>query len=357
MKLKRKKQKERVTKTKPNICIISLHAESINLMGINQTYGCLLLSCPERSISTAVYVLLYVSTAATVLLTVCGNLLIIISVCHFKQLHTPTNMLILSLAVSDFLVGGLVIPVSLIWMIESCWIFSSMYCVCFILISYFLTTSSTFNVALIAVDRYFALSKPFLYNNTVSLSTMCTIVICSWFAWLLYNIALQYFNGHFTSLVMCPGECFMVLDEVWSVVDLLLTFVFPCAVIIILYVLIFCIAKKHATAIRELNSHTRTQNSKIMSESMKSERKAAKVLGILVSVFLVCLFPYFVYSVLGNVIEIEIDLFQNVLMLFYLNSAINPIIYALFYPWFRRCVKVILTLQIFNSDSSLINVL
>ncbi|XP_026886352.2 trace amine-associated receptor 13c-like [Electrophorus electricus] len=329
----------------------------MNLTGINQTYGCLGFSCPGRSVSTVVYVLLYVSTAVVVLLTVCGNLLIIISVCHFKQLHTPTNMLILSLAVSDFFVGGLVIPVSLIWIIESCWIFSSIYCVCFILISYFLTTTSIFNVALIAVDRYFALSKPFLYNNAVSLSSMCIVVMSNWFALLVYNIALQYFNGHFTSLLMCPGDCFLVLDEVWSLVDLVLTFVFPCAVIILLYVLVFFIAKKHATAIRDLNSHTRTQTSKNMTDSMKSERKAAKVLGILVSVFLACLFPYFVYSVLGNVVETEIDSFQKVLMLVYLNSSINPVIYALFYPWFRRCVKLILTLQIFNTDSSLINLL
>ncbi|KAL7889080.1 hypothetical protein AOLI_G00040540 [Acnodon oligacanthus] len=95
----------------------------MSVLDFNQTDQCLRFSCPERSVSTAVYVLLYVSAAAVVLLTVCGNLLIIISVCHFKQLHTPTNMLILSLAASDFLVGLLVMPTALIWMIESCWIF------------------------------------------------------------------------------------------------------------------------------------------------------------------------------------------------------------------------------------------
>ncbi|XP_036438664.1 trace amine-associated receptor 13c-like [Colossoma macropomum] len=326
----------------------------MSVMEVNQTDQCFRFSCPERSVST-VYVLLYVSAAVVVLLTVCGNLLIIISVCHFKQLHTPTNMLILSLAVSDFLVGALVMPAALIWMIESCWIFGAVYCLCYILVSYFLATTSIFNVALVAVDRYFALSNPFLYTETVSVSIMCIVVLCNWFAIMFYNVALQHFNGHFTSVVMCPGDCFFVLDEVWSLVDLLLTFVLPCAVIVILYVLVFVIARKHATAIRELNIHTRA--SKNITDSMKSERKAAKVLGILVSVFLGCLFPYFIYTVLGNVIEIEMGSFQKVLMLVYLNSTINPVIYALFYPWFRRCVKLTLTLQIFNTDSSLMNVL
>uniref|UniRef100_A0A3B1JGB0 G-protein coupled receptors family 1 profile domain-containing protein n=1 Tax=Astyanax mexicanus TaxID=7994 RepID=A0A3B1JGB0_ASTMX len=315
----------------------------LNVMEVNQTDQCLQFVCPERSVSTAVYVFLYICAAAVVLLTVFGNLLIIISICHFKQLHTPTNMLILSLAVSDFLVGAIVIPVSLTWMIESCWIFSAVFCVCFILVSYFLTNTSIFNVALIAFDRYFALSNPFLYTDRVSVSTMCIVVLCNWFILLLYNITLQYFNGYYANLTMCPGHCFLVLDEIWSLVDLLLTFALPCS--------------KHATAIRELNTVTNTQTTKHMTDSMKSERKAAKNLGILVSVFLACLFPYFIYTVLGNIIEIEIGPFQKVLMLVYLNSAINPVIYALFYPWFRRCVKITLTLQIFNTDSALINVL
>uniref|UniRef100_A0A3B4CWM2 G-protein coupled receptors family 1 profile domain-containing protein n=2 Tax=Pygocentrus nattereri TaxID=42514 RepID=A0A3B4CWM2_PYGNA len=246
-------------------------------------------------------------------------------------------------------------PTALIWMIESCWIFSLVYCLCYISISLFLTTTSIYNVALIAVDRYFALSNPFLYTDIVSVNIMCFIVLSVWFVLLFYNLALQYFNGFYASQVTCLGQTFLVLDEAWSLVDLLFTFALPCAVIIILYVLVFVIARKHATAIRDLNIHTKA--SKSTADSMKSERKAAKVLGILVSVFLSCLFPYFVCSILVNVIEFEVGSFQKVLMLVYINSTINPVIYALFYPWFRRCVRITLTFQIFDPDSALMSVL
>ncbi|KAI4900222.1 hypothetical protein NFI96_006413 [Prochilodus magdalenae] len=325
----------------------------MNFTGVNQTDECPPYTCPERSLSPALYVFLYVCAAAVVLLTVCGNLLIIISVCHFKQLHTPTNMLVLSLAVSDLLVGVFVMPAALIWMIESCWVFSAVYCLCFISVSLFLTTTSIYNVALIAVDRYFALSNPFLYTGTVSVSAMAVMVLSNWSILLVYNTALQYLNG-FYSQVLCLGQGFLVLDEVWSLVDLLITFGVPCSVIIILYLLVFVIARKHAAAIRDLTVQTQAQAA---AASMKSERKAAKVLGILVSVFLACLFPYFVCSVLVNVIELEVETFQKVLLLVYLNSTVNPVIYALCYPWFRKCVKLTLTLQIFNTDSALMNVL
>ncbi|XP_017306485.1 trace amine-associated receptor 13c-like [Ictalurus punctatus] len=329
----------------------------MNLTEFNQSDLCEHFSCPERSGSPAVYILLYVCSAAVVLLTVCGNLLVIISVLHFKQLHTPTNLLVLSLAVSDFLIGALVIPPVLIWAVESCWIFDKRYCISFLMTGYILTSLSIYNIALIAMDRYLALSNPFLYMNRISRRTMSIVVFSNWCASLVYNISLCYFNRSFTRSVMCPGECYLFLNEIWSVIDLVITFIFPLSVIIILYTLVFVIAKKHATAIRELNNHTRPKTQKITSHSMKSERKAAKVLGILVSVFLMCLLPYFIYSLLGDVIELQTETFLKVFIVLYLNSTINPVIYALFYPWFRRCIKLIITLQIFQTDSALINVL
>ncbi|XP_026781705.3 trace amine-associated receptor 13c-like [Pangasianodon hypophthalmus] len=329
----------------------------MNLTEFNQSDRCEHFSCPERSVSPAVYILLYVCSAAVVLLTVCGNMLVIISVFHFKQLHTPTNMLVLSLAVSDFLIGTFVMAPMLIWSIESCWIFGRSFCIGFLLIAGFLTILSIYNVALIAVDRYSALSNPFLYTNAISVRTMCIVVSSNWCVCVVYTVAFYYLSGTFTSSVMCPGECVLILNEGWTVIDLVTLFIFPVSVIIILYTQVFVIAKKHATAIRELRNHRRPKTQKITSHSMKSERKAAKVLGILVSLFLACLLPYFIYSVLGDVIELHFETYQKVLIVVYLNSTINPVIYALCYTWFRRCIKLIITLQIFQTESSLINVL
>ncbi|XP_053367827.1 trace amine-associated receptor 13c-like [Clarias gariepinus] len=328
----------------------------MNLTEFNWSDRCEHFSCPERSVSPAVYILLYVCLAPVVLLTVCGNMLVIISVFHFKQLHTPTNMLVLSLAVSDFLIGGLVMLPTIIWTIESCWIFDRSYCICWIITSFFLGNLSIYNIALIAVDRYLALSNPFFYTNKISTRTMCIVIYFHWCLSLAYVIAFFCANETLMSSVMCPGQCFYYLN-VWSVIDLVHSFIFPLSVIIIMYTRVFMIAKKHATAIRELNNHTQSKTRKITLQSMKSERKAAKVLGILVSVFLVCLLPYFIYNLLGGVIQVKLDTFQKLLIVLYLNSTINPIIYALFYPWFRRCIKLIITLKISQSDSALINVL
>ncbi|XP_026779519.2 trace amine-associated receptor 13c-like [Pangasianodon hypophthalmus] len=329
----------------------------MNLTEFNQSDRCEHFSCPERSVSPVVYILLYMCSAAVVLLTMCGNLLVIISVFHFKQLHTPTNMLLLSLAVSDFFVGAFLLSPMLIWTIESCWIFGRSFCSSFWLITGFLTASSIYNIALIAVDRYLALSIPFLYMNRVSVRITCIVIVFDWCVVVAYNLALFYFSGNFKGFIICPGECFLFLNEVWTVIDLIYSFIFPLSVIIILYTRVFMIAKKHATAIRELNNHIRPKTQKITSHSMKSERKAAKVLGILVAVFLMCLLPYFINSLLGDVIEIQTKTFQKLVIVVYLNSTINPVIYALFYPWFRRCIKLIITLQIFQTDSALINVL
>ncbi|KAM9496724.1 trace amine-associated receptor 13c-like [Clarias gariepinus] len=328
----------------------------MNLTEFNKSDRCEHFSCPERSVSPAVYILLYVCSTAVVLLTACGNLLVIISVFHFKQLHTPTNMLVLSLAVSDFLSGIFVLPLMLIWTIESCWIFGSDFCTIYWLINS-LITISVYTIAQIAVDRYLAFSNPFLYVNIVSVKINCVVIVMNWSVVVTYMLALQYFSENLKSSVMCPGECFFSLNKVWTVIDLVFSFIFPLSVIIIFYTQVFVIAKKHATAIRELNNHTRPNAQKITTHSMKSERKAAKVLSILVSVFLVSLLPYFIYSLLGNVIELQLETVQKALIIFYLNSTINPFIYALFYPWFRKSIKIIVTLQIFQRDSSLINVL
>ncbi|XP_050995283.1 trace amine-associated receptor 13c-like [Labeo rohita] len=321
----------------------------MNLTAVNQSDVCQEYSCAERSVSLSVYVILYVAAAAVSLLTVCGNLLVIVSVSHFKQLHTPANILILSLAVSDLLVGVFVMPFHLSWLIESCWISGPVMCSVFNFVTFQATSSSVHTVALIAVDRFLALSSPFVYSEKISTTVICIATLINWLFSLFYNFTILYVNGNFAD-VTCPGECLYIVDEVSSLIDLIVVFLMPCTLIIILYTHVFVIAKKHATAIRALQVKNRVSD--------KSERKAALALGILVFVFLLCLLPYYIFSLTNFLRD---DSFSNVinsvLILFYLNSSINPLLYALLYPWFKKSVKIILTLKVLNTDSSLMNVL
>ena len=56
------------------------------------------------------HVLLFLVLVSFSVITVTGNVLVIMAVVREKTLHTPTNYFITSLAVSDGLIGLLVMP-------------------------------------------------------------------------------------------------------------------------------------------------------------------------------------------------------------------------------------------------------
>ncbi|XP_030638795.1 trace amine-associated receptor 8b-like [Chanos chanos] len=324
---------------------------------LNQSHYCIRnssYSCSERSGSREVDVIFYTCAAVIILLTVCGNLLIIISVTYFKQLHTPANLSILSLAVSDFLVGFFVMPFHFIQFIETCWPFGLTLCNYFAFLSVQVPILSIQNVTLIAVDRCFALNNPFLYFKTVSLNVMLLCISILWIVSVLYTSAVFYTGGVVFD-PSCLGKCFMNVSGDWPMADLILMFVLPCSIIIFLYVQVFVIVRKHATAIRKAKKLEITENTK-HTDSLTSERKAAKALCSLVSVFLACIIPLYIYLLTATTSSTFYDGIDYFTTILFLNSSVNPIIYAFSYSWFKKTIKLILTCQIFNADSSLMNV-
>ncbi|XP_063069399.1 trace amine-associated receptor 13c-like [Engraulis encrasicolus] len=306
---------------------------------------------------TPVYVVYYVCAVLVIITTVFGNLLVIISVCHFRQLHTPTNVLLLSLAVADLLVGLFVMPLEFTWLIESCWVFDVSVFAFLFFFSFQLTCASVHNVVLIAVDRYLALSNPFMYTKQITVKLSVIVALLNWLFASSYNFTLLYCNGFFThALTLCPSELPIFMNEVWSWVDFVIVFALPCSMMFVLYLKIFAIARKHAIAIRAANAQGNPNNRQAHNVPKRSERKAAKVLGILVCVFLCCVVPYYAASLLAEFVSG--DIFDYVLngtsVMLYLNSLLNPIIYALFYPWFQKSMKLILRCHICTPESSLV---
>ncbi|XP_034003534.1 trace amine-associated receptor 8a-like [Trematomus bernacchii] len=284
------------------------------------------------------------------LITAALNLLVIISISHFRQLHSPTNLLILSLAVSDFLVGLILMPVKIL-LTETCWYLGDLLCALYSIVTFIITSSTVGNMVLISIDRYFAICDPLHYTIRVTLNrTQICICLC-WICSVIYNcLILKDFLRQPDLQNYCHGECVVVIDNITGAVDLVVNFISPITVIIVLYMRVFVVAVSQARAMRSHVVAVTMQRS-VGATVKKSEMKAARTLGVVVLVFLICFFPYYAPSLIGEDIENSSSTSPIVVWLLYFNSCLNPLIYASLYPWFRKSIKLIVTLKILKSYS------
>lgn len=271
---------------------------------------------------------------------------------HHRQLHTPTNFLLLSLAVADFVVG-LVMPFQIL-ITEGCWILGDVMCTLVCILEYITTSASVGTIMLISIDRYVAICYPLHYSTKITVREVTIGNCLCWAFSALYNGVIMNDNlthpGKYNS---CLGECVVVISYHAGIADIILTFICPVTVIVVLYARVFVVAVSQAHAMR---SHIATVTLSETVPAKKSELKAARTLGVVVIVFLTCLCPYFCSSLVSQETLFSVTSVPLETWLFYLNSCLNPLIYAFCYPWFRKSIKVILTCKIFNTMSSEINV-
>ncbi|XP_014864321.1 PREDICTED: trace amine-associated receptor 13c-like [Poecilia mexicana] len=310
-------------------------------------------SCRKIALPHSTSTLMYCLLSCVSSLTVTLNLLVIISISHFKQLHTPTNILLLSLAVSDFLVGFLI--VFQILLIDGCWYLGDFMCVLYYVVDYVITSASVENMVLISVDCYVAVCNPFQYPTTVTQKRVCVCVSLCWmFSAVCVFIVFKENLGQPGRFNSCVGECVVGFDEAAGIIDVLFFFIGPVTIIIILYVRVFVVAVSQARAMRARVAAISLQGS-VRGNVKRSELKSARTLGVVAAAFLICICPYFFLSVTGG--ETQFSASSFAFFLFYLNSCLNPLIYVLFFPWFRKTIKLIFTLQILKAGSSQANIM
>uniref|UniRef100_A0A3Q1JQZ2 G-protein coupled receptors family 1 profile domain-containing protein n=1 Tax=Anabas testudineus TaxID=64144 RepID=A0A3Q1JQZ2_ANATE len=254
-------------------------------------------------------------TGGIFLMIIIVCVLIIFTVMIFspsRQLHTPTNLLLLSLAVSDFLVGLLVMPFQIL-LTEPCWFLGDFICALYYVLPYITVNASIGNMVLISVDHYVAICDPLLYSSKISKKNIQISVLLCWFYCTFYSFMILYDN------LKQPGRVFVVaVSQARSM-------------------------RSHIAAVKLQRSVTVTVK--------KSELKAARTLGVVVAVFLMCYCPPYSVCLSGYDLKIGSSTTNFIVFLLFSNSCLNPVIYVFLYPWFRKCVKLILTLTILQPHS------
>ncbi|XP_072559190.1 trace amine-associated receptor 1-like [Paramormyrops kingsleyae] len=300
-------------------------------------------SCLKLVYPTIIRASLYVLLGATILLTVLGNLLIIVTISHCKQLHTPTNYLILSLAVSDFLLGAVVMPPSLIRSLETCWYLGDWFCKIHSSIDFSLSAASIFMLYLISVDRYVAVSRPLLYHALITARVAKYMILSCWVLSALIGFVIELNSLTLQDVYLtefnCEGSCAMLQDKVSGILFSLFVFFIPGLFMLGLYLKILVIAHKQARSLQiTILTHRNREKTTIILSKM--EQKSTRTLGIVTGVYLSCWSPAIIYLLIDPVINLStLYLYDIVQWIGYLNSVMNPIIYSFLFKWFRESLR------------------
>ncbi|CAN0497956.1 unnamed protein product [Rangifer tarandus platyrhynchus] len=314
-------------------------------------------SCPPTNRHFHIRVIMYSIMIGAMFITIFGNLVIIISISHFKQLHSPTNFLILSMATTDFLLGLVVMPYSMVRSVESCWYFGDGFCKFHTSFDMMLSLASIFHLCSIAIDRFYAVCYPLHYTTTMTISMIKWLLAFCWSAPALLSFGLVLSKANVSvSALTCVGDCQIAVNQSWVLVDFLLFFI-PTLVMIVLYSKIFLIAKHQARQIESLSNKIGRCSDSYQDRVARRERKAARTLGVAVLAFLISWLPYFLDVItdafLGFITPTCV--YEILVWVAYYNSAMNPLIDAFFYPWFRKAIKLIVTGKVLRENSSTVN--
>lgn len=294
------------------------------------------------------------------LMSILGNLLVMTAVCKDRQLRKiKTNYFIVSLAFADLLVSVLVMPFGAIELVTQHWIYGDTFCLVRTALDVLLTTASILHLCCIALDRYYAICcQPLVYRNKMTPLRVALMIGGCWSipTFISFLPIMQGWNSigidHLIeqrrhSEGSNSTSCIFMVNKPYALTCSVVAFYIPLVLMVLAYQRIYITARAHALQISILQRAGGGGGGGIdhqRNHRMRTETKAAKTLCIIMGCFCLCWAPFFVTNVVDPFIDYAVpeQLWIACLWLGYINSMLNPILYAFLNKSFRRAFLIIL---------------
>lgn len=245
-----------------------------------------------------------------------GNGLVLLTIMTTASLQNPSNILIASLALSDFLIGLIVQPLfSVVTMHKSLFI-SCNYQDSITFIGFLCTSISATLMAAVSCERYMALFLHLRYNTLVTNKRVIIAVLIIWIYWIADTSA--FFLG---------GVAFILGQIFCTIAWLLSSFAISLS-----YFKIFGLVRHHR---RQIHSQQTAD-----SRASSSQTKMAITMGYVIWASLLCYMPttivfqWFMFTKNPN--SALFNAFYMTMTIQFMSSSFNPVIYC----WRRRDIRL-----------------
>ncbi|KAI6195098.1 G-PROTEIN-RECEP-F1-2 domain-containing protein [Aphelenchoides besseyi] len=181
-----------------------------------------------------------------------GNTLVVLAVWTTKSLQTPTNYLLVSLAVADLLIGTVVMPFSIYVSINDLHFHLPVFmCHFYCLMDVSASTASIVHLVLISIDRLVAATKPAEYKTMKHRKRVYYSIAFAWMFSALLALPLVSWGGNTKMKLYLRSEhrC-GIYNPMYMLYSSLFAFFLPCLVMTITYGYIFYTLKKRLRAIK-----------------------------------------------------------------------------------------------------------
>ncbi|XP_062843860.1 5-hydroxytryptamine (serotonin) receptor 5A, genome duplicate a [Trichomycterus rosablanca] len=305
---------------------------------------------------TVFSVLTFTLLAMLVLATFVWNMLVLVTILRVRTFHRVPHNLVASMAISDVMVAGLVMPLSLVRELYGRrWILGRALCQVWISFDVLCCTASIWNVTAIALDRYWSITRHLEYTLKTRKKISNVMIGLTWLLSSIISFSPLFGWGETYSEEAM--ECQVSQEPSYTVFSTSCAFYMPLCVVLFVYWKIYKAAKfrigykksntiipvAEAVEVKEASRqrphtaftvHHATVTFQTDSETRREqkERRAALMVGILIGVFVLCWIPFFLTELITPLFSCQVSpTWKSVfLWLGYSNSFFNPLIYTAF---------------------------
>ncbi|KAJ1128640.1 hypothetical protein NDU88_007015 [Pleurodeles waltl] len=265
---------------------------------------------------------------AFIVFAIVGNILVILSVVCHRHLRTPTNYFIVNLAIADLLLSFTVLPFSAALDVIGYWVLGRVFCNIWAAVDVLCCTASILSLCVISIDRYIGVRYSLQYPAMMTKKKAILALLGVWILSIIISIGPPL--GWKEQAPPDDKVCRITQEPSYAVISSLGSFYIPLSVLLVMYCRVYIVAKRttknlEAGVMKECSDsmeltlrihHRNLQGSDSFSSRSKGhsprsslslkllkfsrEKKAAKTLGIVVGMFILCWLPFFIILPLGK---------------------------------------------------------